>query len=101
MKSRKPLAPTGANRRGLDCPTDLQQVWERIDGMAAANDDVVVLDTAEVAHLLRTTRGTIYEMAQVGSIPCRKVGRAYRFERLAVLEWLRAKGRVIPSRRNG
>jgi excisionase family DNA binding protein len=56
--------------------------------------DVDVLDTQEVAALLRTTRGTVYEMARRGDIPCRKVGRAYRFERLGVLEWLKGKRRV-------
>jgi excisionase family DNA binding protein len=56
-----------------------------------------VLDTREIATLLRTTRGTVYEMARNGGIPCRKVGRAYRFERFAVLEWLRTKSCVAPK----
>jgi excisionase family DNA binding protein len=64
-----------------------------------ADDDVAVLDAKEVASLLRTTRCTIYELAQSGSIPCQKVGRAYRFERSAVLGWLRAKGRATHTGR--
>ena len=59
---------------------------------AATQDAPVVLTASEVAKLLRVDRKTIYEAAQRGSIPHRRLGRRLLFERGAVLAWLRQDG---------
>jgi excisionase family DNA binding protein len=49
-----------------------------------------VLTVDEVAGLLRVNRKTVYELISRGEIPgARRLGRALRFSREAVLEWLR------------
>jgi len=61
---------------------------------AATQDAPVVLTTREVATLLRVDRKTVYEAAQRGHIPHRRLGRRLLFERGAVLAWLRQSGVV-------
>jgi excisionase family DNA binding protein len=50
---------------------------------------IEILTADEVADLLRVNRKTIYESAQRGEIPHRRLGRRLVFERGAVLAWLR------------
>jgi len=61
--------------------------------MAASNRPtepaIEILTADEVAALLRVNRKTIYEAAQRGDIPHRRLGRRLVFERGAVLAWLR------------
>ncbi len=59
---------------------------------ATTHDFPVVLTASEVAKLLRVDRKTIYEAAQRGHIPHRRLGRRLLFERGAVLAWLRQDG---------
>lgn len=47
-----------------------------------------VLDLKEAAALLRIHPNTLYAHASVGRVPCRKVGRQYRFIRSALERWL-------------
>ena len=47
-----------------------------------------VLDLKEAAALLRVHPNTLYAQASVGRVPCRKVGRQYRFIRSALERWL-------------
>jgi excisionase family DNA binding protein len=56
---------------------------------AAANEGVLDLD--EAAELLRVKREVIEAMAQSKQIPARRVGEAWRFSRVALLEWLRGQ----------
>jgi excisionase family DNA binding protein len=55
-------------------------------------DDGDVLTAAEAAQLLRVGEGTVRELAARGDLPGRKLGRQWRFSRLALLEWLGAGG---------
>jgi excisionase family DNA binding protein len=49
-----------------------------------------VLTVDEVAQLLRVNRKTVYELLTRGELPGgRRLGRAVRFSRDAVLDWLR------------
>lgn len=50
-----------------------------------------VLNVEQVADLLGLGRNTVYEAANRGEIPHRRVGRRLIFSRTAVLEWLQAK----------
>jgi excisionase family DNA binding protein len=49
-----------------------------------------VLTAAEVAELVKVPRSTIYEMARHGRIPAHRIGRAWRFIRQEIEEWLLA-----------
>jgi excisionase family DNA binding protein len=58
--------------------------------MACTDDNPIQILTADaVAELLGVNRKTIYEAAQRGDIPHRRLGRRLIFERGAVLLWLR------------
>ncbi len=50
-----------------------------------------VLSVEEVADLLGLGRNTVYDAANRGEIPHRRVGRRLIFSRTAVLEWLSGK----------
>ena len=47
-----------------------------------------VLNTAEAAALLKVARGTLLNECRAGNVPCQRVGRAWRFNRRALLDWL-------------
>jgi excisionase family DNA binding protein len=60
-----------------------------------------VLTVDEVAALLRVNRKTVYELIGRGEIPgARRLGRALRFSRDAVLDWLRQGCGSRSSRRS-
>ena len=50
-----------------------------------------VLNVEQVAALLGLNRNTVYDAANRGEIPHRRIGRRLIFSRAAVLEWLAAK----------
>lgn len=57
--------------------------------VAEAAHESEVLTVEEVAALLRLDRKTVYGMVQRNEIPgARECGRAIRFHRSTVLEWL-------------
>ena len=47
-----------------------------------------VIDSKAAAILLQVHVTTVQELARRGEIPCRKVGKDYRFLRPAILAWL-------------
>lgn len=47
-----------------------------------------VLTAEDAAQLLRVSAKTVKRMAGEGRLPAQRVGRAWRFSRVAVLEWL-------------
>lgn len=76
MRSRTPLYETGVDSPYLE-----------------------VLTLEETALLLRISRPTLFELIQRNDIPCRRVGRCWRFRREDVLGWLAGNDRVSRSRR--
>jgi excisionase family DNA binding protein len=50
-----------------------------------------VLDAAQAAQLLAVEEAAIVELAESGELPGRRIGGAWRFSRVAVLEWLSLK----------
>ncbi len=50
-----------------------------------------VLTVDQVADLLGLGRNTVYEAANRGEIPHRRVGRRLIFSRSAVMQWLNGK----------
>ncbi len=50
-----------------------------------------VLNVDDVAELLGIGRNSVYDAANRGQIPHRRIGRRLIFSRAAVLEWLAGK----------
>ena len=60
-------------------------------GMAtAALTRADVLTAREVAELLHLPTSTVYDLARRGLIPAHRVGRAWRFVRQEIEQWLLA-----------
>ena len=51
-----------------------------------------VMTIDELSDYLRISRSTLYKLAQEGSVPCRKVGRHWRFHKQAIDRWLERGG---------
>ena len=47
-----------------------------------------VLTIEQAAEYLQISQSTLYKEAQKGKIPCQKIGRRWRFSRLALEKWL-------------
>jgi excisionase family DNA binding protein len=47
-----------------------------------------VLTTAQLADFLKVEEETVRNLARRGDLPGRKIGRDWRFSRLAILDWL-------------
>ena len=54
--------------------------------MSEAFPDVLTID--EAARYLRISKSSLYKLAQERKIPCQKVGRHWRFSRIALGTWL-------------
>ena len=54
--------------------------------MDEESGDVLTID--ELADYLKISRSTLYKLAQEGRVPCRKVGRHWRFRKQAIDRWL-------------
>lgn len=48
--------------------------------------DVLTID--ELAVYLRIPKSTLYKIVREGKIPCQKVGRHWRFRKMAIDRWL-------------
>lgn len=59
---------------------------EPLDVIPGGEPDV--LDVPAVARLLRVGRNTIYALVARDQIPHRRLGKAIRFSRAAVMSWL-------------
>lgn len=53
-----------------------------------AYKDHKILTVPEVAKYLKFSEATIYRMAQRGKIPAFRIGRAWRFHKDMIEEWL-------------
>jgi excisionase family DNA binding protein len=49
-----------------------------------------VMTTPEVAELIRLPTSTVYDLARRGVLPGHRVGRAWRFVRSEIEDWLLA-----------
>lgn len=49
-----------------------------------------VLNIEQAAHLLQIDAALVVELAESGKLPGRKLGAAWRFSRVALVEWLAA-----------
>jgi excisionase family DNA binding protein len=65
--------------------------------MTAANDngsEPEVLNADQLAEMLGLDRNTVYDAANRGDIPHRRVGRRLLFSRAAILVWLQGNNVV-------
>lgn len=75
-----------AERRRGDAVTQESDIsGDTIAGVAVTGD---VLDVPQVASLLAVGRNTIYALVAKNQIPHRRLGKAIRFSRAAVMSWL-------------
>ena len=51
-----------------------------------------VMTIDELSDYLRISRSTLYKLAQEGRVPCKKVGRHWRFRKRAIDRWLEQGG---------
>jgi excisionase family DNA binding protein len=57
-------------------------------GRSKAKSELSVMTVEEVAAYLRIPQSSVYKLAQEGRIPCKKVGRRWRFHQKVIDEWL-------------
>jgi excisionase family DNA binding protein len=82
-----PLACRKSTDEAEQAPTvTLRDVVDSGEGGEVSERDVLTADDA--AQLLRVSAKTVKRMAGEGKLPAQRVGRAWRFSRVAVLEWL-------------
>jgi len=60
--------------------------------VAKKNNPSEVLTIGEAANYLRVPLSSLYKLAQEGRIPCRKVGKHWRFHKRALDIWLEVPG---------
>lgn len=56
-----------------------------------------VLTVEELAQYLRIPKSSAYKLAQEDRIPCQKVGRHWRFHRVAIERWLARESEFSPK----
>jgi excisionase family DNA binding protein len=65
--------------------------------MVRKEPDVMTID--EVCQYLRIPKSSLYRLAQEGRIPCQKVGKHWRFRKVALDRWLEDTKSETPSKR--
>ena len=98
IKGPGPVHPAG--KRSLVMHAKKHFRASRID--AGANQDeesqIAILTLSEACELLRISRATMFSLLARKSIPAKKVGRCWRFDRMALIRWFRGK---VASRTQG
>jgi excisionase family DNA binding protein len=56
-----------------------------------------VMTVEEIAQYLRIPKSSVYKLAQEDRIPCQKVGRHWRFHRVAIERWLARDNKFFPK----
>lgn len=56
-----------------------------------------VLTIEELSGYLKIPKSTLYKLVRDGKIPSQKVGRHWRFRKVAIDRWLEQKGGVEPT----
>lgn len=70
-----------------------------VSTLTAESSDVLTAD--EVATLLRVNVKLIRDLAMTHRLPGQRVGKAYRFSRSAILQWLGTENHKAPIRGRG
>lgn len=56
-----------------------------------------VLDLQQAASLLRVPQSIVRDLAQSGMVPARRIGSRWRFNRVALMEWLQGERHSYPK----
>jgi excisionase family DNA binding protein len=51
------------------------------------NDQILTID--ELSKYIKIPVNSLYRLAQDGKLPCRKIGKHWRFSRIAINDWLK------------
>jgi len=54
--------------------------------------DVLTID--ELSGYLKIPKSTLYKLVREGKVPCRKVGRHWRFHKAAIDRWLKSRSNL-------
>ena len=82
-------------RVALDCPTCIWigSTQPAVGSRSAELDDTELLSFREALEVLRVSRNTLYKLVGADKIPgARRVGRAWRFHRASLVDWLSCTG---------
>lgn len=55
------------------------------------NDEEAIMNSKQAAEFLGVGERTIRQAARDGTLPGKRIGRAWRFSRRALLDWLSAR----------
>ena len=61
------------------------------------NSDDVVLTIDQLSAYLKVAKSTLYKLAQEGKLPGQKVGKHWRFRKIAIDRWLEESGPIEKS----
>jgi len=53
------------------------------------HEDDEVMTISDVAHYLRISEAKVYELARTGAIPALRLGKAWRFQKDQLKQWVR------------
>ena len=56
-----------------------------------------VMTVSEVAEYLRVNPQTVYRKAKAGELPAVRIGRAIRFRKAELDEWMKTAGRLVEA----
>ncbi len=60
------------------------------ESIQKTKEDLVILNVHEVAKYLRMSEAKVYRLANMGRLPVVRIGRAWRFRKDLLDEWLSA-----------
>ena len=76
-------------------PAIVQAPLAQLSQQCRDNSDIAdVLDVPQVASLRRIGRNTVYTLVARNGIPHRRLGKAIRFSRTALMSWLSTSWQV-------
>ena len=56
-----------------------------------------VLTIEELASYLKVPKSTLYKLVREGKVPCQKIGRHWRFRKVAIDNWLEESRNAGPG----
>ena len=88
---------TAAQSRKTETPRasasaiDIQSVSDIQGKTTSADSEPPVLNPNQVAIMLQCHVKTVLRLAQTGKLPAFRVGKLWRFSRLAILQWIESQ----------
>lgn len=57
------------------------------------HDESEIMTLDEVSSYLRIPRSSLYKLAREGKVPCQKIGKHWRFHKVAIDTWVSSESR--------